>query len=194
MQTDLRDAKSNQGPATGGHGGAKKGNSFAMAASQKRSSLSSAATSAALMRRSTLANQPRVDASKWLADDFEGVKLKNFDEMRENFIEDLTNQFSDLLVPNTRHMSMQLPKSGNPLMESTSGERPATGAGDRDQEMEDVEERKGSPRSPGVNEDEPIDEEPPSDSDEEDASIIPDEKPEGGNMMEDSQIELDLTK
>ena len=40
-----------------------------------------------------------VDTAKWLDEDFASVKLKNFDEMRENFIDDLTNQFSTLLVP-----------------------------------------------------------------------------------------------
>ena len=44
-------------------------------------------------------SQSHIDTSKWLVDDFAGIKIKNFDEMRENFIEDLTNQFSDLLVP-----------------------------------------------------------------------------------------------
>ena len=51
-----------------------------------------------MIRRTTTLRAP-VDTSKWLDDDFAGVKLKNFDEMREGFIEDLTNQFSDLLVP-----------------------------------------------------------------------------------------------
>ena len=55
------------------------------------------------MLRRTNTNVPaesRFDTSKWLDDDFADAKLKNFDEMREHFIEDLTNQFSDLLVPN----------------------------------------------------------------------------------------------
>ena len=57
-----------------------------------------------MLRRSTTisapSREPHIDTSKWLDDDFADAKLKNFDEMRENFIEDLTNQFSDLLVPN----------------------------------------------------------------------------------------------
>lgn len=64
-----------------------------------------------MLRRNTVAAS-RIDTSKWLNDDFAGVKLKNFDEMRENFIEDLTNQFSDLLVPNSGHSrynSVKLP-------------------------------------------------------------------------------------
>lgn len=54
-----------------------------------------------------------LDTSRWLADDFAGVKIKNFDEMRENFIEDLTNQFSDLLVPQARdrHQSVKISSS-----------------------------------------------------------------------------------
>lgn len=70
------------------------------------------------MLRRAAARQPNdlVDTSKWLNDDFEGVKIKNFDEMRENFIEDLTNQFSDLLMPNSRVQSTKLPSSGQPLI------------------------------------------------------------------------------
>lgn len=66
-----------------------------------------------MLRRNTVA-APRIDTSKWLNDDFAGVKLKNFDEMRENFIEDLTNQFSDLLVPNSgrsRYNSVKMPQN-----------------------------------------------------------------------------------
>ena len=49
-----------------------------------------------MLRRGTAARErpiaaTNVDMSKWLDDDFAGVKIKNFDEMRENFIEDLTN-------------------------------------------------------------------------------------------------------
>ena len=61
-----------------------------------------------------------VDTSKWLDDDFAGVKIKNFDEMRENFIEDLTNQFSDLLMPVARERQTSvkvLPTTGMSLTE-----------------------------------------------------------------------------
>ena len=59
-----------------------------------------------LRRRGThapVAAPMAIDTAKWLVDDFAGVKIKGFDEMREGFIEDLTNQFSDLLVPQARH-------------------------------------------------------------------------------------------
>ncbi len=84
------------------------------------------------IRRNT-AVVPRVDTSKWLDDDFAGVKLKNFDEMRENFIENLTNQFSDLLVPNstsTRYNSVKLNQTTNALMTDPDEEN-KTGHGDQ---------------------------------------------------------------
>ena len=47
------------------------------------------------------------------------MKIKNFDEMRENFIEDLTNQFSDLLVPGAqgrdRNLSVRLKPNSSML-------------------------------------------------------------------------------
>ena len=146
------------------------------------------------MRRQTVKVQPRVDSSKWFDDDFEGVKLKNFDEMRENFIEDLTNQFSDLLVPtSTKHSSTRLPQSAGLNVsasdQQTVDEKP-------DQEMEDVqdeeEKKEGENQSQDSNSEENLGD---GESDEEDSNMIPDEKPDEatGTMGDDSVIELDLT-
>ena len=67
------------------------------------------------LRRATSVEFKPVDTSKWLDDDFTGAKIKNFDEMRENFIESLTNQFSDLLVPGARN-SVKIPSTGISLL------------------------------------------------------------------------------
>ena len=70
-----------------------------------------------MLRRTQTRAPSAVDRNKWFDDDFAGVKIKNFDEMRENFIEDLTNQFSDLLLPtNARPQSMKI-QSNLPTLE-----------------------------------------------------------------------------
>ena len=83
----------------------------------------------------------RLDTSKWLDDDFANAKLKNFDTMRENFIEDLTNQFSDLLMPNyqpARQNSVRVP-----LKQKSFGD---LDKGGDDQEMRDENEEQKSPQ------------------------------------------------
>lgn len=82
LKDELRKAKSG---AASSNTTATKGNSFSSAALSNRRSSNPGA-----LRRTTTLKAP-VDTSKWLDDDFAGVKLKNFDEMREGFIEDLTN-------------------------------------------------------------------------------------------------------
>ena len=46
------------------------------------------------MKQGTLAQPPE----HWLSEELES-KVRNFDEIRKNFINDLTNQMSNLLVP-----------------------------------------------------------------------------------------------
>ncbi len=107
----------------------------------------------------------RIDTSKWLDDDFAGAKIKNFDEMRENFIDCLTNQFSDLLVPAGRH-SVKLNTTTPLLIENLATE-------------EEGDEERKSAASEDASADDAI-----SGSDDEDANMIPDEKPEdvSGNI------------
>ena len=110
------------------------------------------------------------------------MKIKNFDEMRENFIEDLTNQFSDLLVPGAqgrdRNLSVRLKPNSNMLVTG-----PEDGGADKpDQEMaeeDQEEERKDSDSegSAGALDD---------DSDEENSNMIPDEKPDGAAAIGDT--------
>ena len=98
LKDELRKAK-----ASGGNTSGVKSNSMSSVGSSSAMSNRRSVNPGALRRAATLTKAP-LDTSKWLDDDFAGVKLKNFDEMREGFIEDLTNQFSDLLVPQaSRH-------------------------------------------------------------------------------------------
>lgn len=117
---------------------------------------------------------PRFDTAKWLDDDIAGAKLKNFDEMRAHFIEDLTNQFSDLLVPNyasmRSHSSVKLPHRNDvSLLEGDSEVK----GGDLIMNSEDRDKKSDDEASAdevlGLSEQE--------DSDE-DAITIPDEKPD----------------
>lgn len=120
-------------------------------------------------------NGEYADTTRWLDDDFAHAKIKNFDEMRENFIEDLTNQFSSLLVPNyqrDRHASVKLPPRSGPSL--------AVGDDKNDQEMiDESEERKlegPDAASTGALSEklESSNEEASDDS----SGMIPDEKPE----------------
>ena len=120
--------------------------------------------------------------------------------MRENFIEDLTNQFSDLLVPNSRHHSVALPDTSagtSLLVDPDLGlpEGQPVNDGRVDQEMvadgDQDEERKSL--SGGSDDHDAINEE----SDEEDSNMIPDEKPDGasgpaGGGAIGDETELDL--
>ena len=67
------------------------------------------------------------------------MKIKNFDEMRENFIEDLTNQFSDLLVPGgqgrDRNLSVRLKPNSSMLATGVDDAGQEAGADKPDQEM-----------------------------------------------------------
>ena len=117
----------------------------------------------------------RLDTSKWLDEDFAGAKIKNFDEMRENFIDCLTNQFSDLLVPAARN-SVKLASSTPLLLETLANE-------------DEGDEEHKSDSSGEASADDAI-----AESDEEDSNMIPDEKPEDvGNALGDSTaMEIDL--
>lgn len=127
----------------------------------------------------------RIDTSKWLDDDFATAKLKNFDEMRENFIEDLTNQFSDLLVPNysrDRHNSVRvLPRGGLSVATSEGDGGKAATAGADTEMVEEGEERKSEEHELAAA---PGDENASShEEDSEDSSgLIPDEKPDESSV------------
>ena len=131
-----------------------------------------------------------LDTSKWLDDDFADAKLKNFDEMREHFIEDLTNQFSDLLVPNyqrERHQSVRIPASRN-MLATTEGDEAGKTAATSDpiidaEMVDEQEEHKSEEHDENVRGD---DASPGDDRDSEESSgNIPDEKLDDSQMVAD---------
>jgi len=100
--------------------------------------------------------------------------------MRENFIDCLTNQFSDLLVPGAARHSVKISSSGTPLL-AESNQVMVT--------EEDIDEERKSAGSADASDDDDLD-----GSVEEDSIMIADEKPEDGGAMtgEETALEIDL--
>ena len=84
-------------------------NSFAAAGGRGR------AETIAIRKRPSRMSSAVVENQHWLSNDLE-EKVKNFDEIRKNFINDLTNQMSNLMVQPQRERAATMAVSKRPAL------------------------------------------------------------------------------